>query len=897
MAATQVKAVTYTGSDLIDMLGTGKLTLEERNGSQLLTYEYGGEYYGDCLVISNTTTSPKIFTLTFHDVPAYISHLEINASMGTERGKSELMKIRIGENTVYDNKKKVGDFSWDGDSPYTGDVALEYDIYGGETILISSVIIGEASRKAYWSETEITAVMGEEVTLPNLYVGGSDPIIPSRLYLYVSRFTSSNEDVAFVSTSQTASSNTKNLYIVGEGEAVITAYIGADENYPTASASFHITVLPYTLQGSSETIEMEESGTLALRLSDLESTQVGRIKINGTINSSDIAALISKSGRLASVQEIDLSEALLQYDDGIYLSTTKQDMTTLSNIKYNYHLSEREETVKSGHLEYRNLTYDIYSPHLVSAFQGMTSLKKMVLPTSVNKIGENTFRDCSALLEVQTANGVEAIEDYAFYNCTSLVKHNLGSPKHVGMAAFGSADITQIDLSQATYIGGSAFWGTLLKEANLSAADTISSLAFNDCYRLINVTFGESLKVIEGGAFIGCPIDHVDFPDGLTDIGRNAFNGSMLTSITLPSTARRIDAEAFYGTPWKEAQRGKGIDGVVYLDGVAMFIDPAYDIPANTTIRFREGTTAISDYFNASIYYEKRSNITAMQLPSTLKYIGEGDGIGRDGRLEGLSSVTLPDGLEEIGNMFKGSALQSISIPASVKEIHNSAFSNCKSLVRVNYNATRATGTFIFSGCTGLDKAMIGANVEHLPDGMFSGCTSLLKVEFGESERFSIGGEAFRNCSALLSAPIPWTTDSIGQYAFLGCKTLKELYLNPNLTYIGRDALPGGIATVYNYMPVPYELVYNDSFFSGGKETTIYVLPDYYEMYLANEAWNRLNIQIMDESHQALGIRDINVGNNYTSAKDVYYDLSGRRVSKSHKGIIINNGRKMLVKQ
>ena len=49
--------------------------------------------------------------------------------------------------------------------------------------------------------------------------------------------------------------------------------------------------------------------------------------------------------------------------------------------------------------------------------------------------------------------------------------------------------------------------------------------------------------------------------------------------------------------------------------------------------------------------------------------------------------VVIPDGVEKIGNnWFWGSRVENVRIPASVREIGNCAFRNCKKLRQITFS-------------------------------------------------------------------------------------------------------------------------------------------------------------------------------------------------------------------
>ena len=54
------------------------------------------------------------------------------------------------------------------------------------------------------------------------------------------------------------------------------------------------------------------------------------------------------------------------------------------------------------------------------AFSGRDSLSSVVIPDSVEVVGEEAFADCVALAELSLGAGIKKIEEYAFGLCSSL---------------------------------------------------------------------------------------------------------------------------------------------------------------------------------------------------------------------------------------------------------------------------------------------------------------------------------------------------------------------------------------------------------------------------------------------------------------------------------------------
>ena len=53
-------------------------------------------------------------------------------------------------------------------------------------------------------------------------------------------------------------------------------------------------------------------------------------------------------------------------------------------------------------------------------FKDCTSLKEVIIPNSVESIGDRAFRGCTNLKEVNIPNSVKSIGDEAFKDCSSL---------------------------------------------------------------------------------------------------------------------------------------------------------------------------------------------------------------------------------------------------------------------------------------------------------------------------------------------------------------------------------------------------------------------------------------------------------------------------------------------
>lgn len=115
-------------------------------------------------------------------------------------------------------------------------------------------------------------------------------------------------------------------------------------------------------------------------------------------------------------------------------------------------------------------------------FTGLKNLKTVTLPSTFKKVAVEAFAECTSLEKV---NGtIEYIDDAAFYNCKAL---------------------TEIDLSEAVYIGKAAFMfaGVLGDSVSLNAITSLGTTAFSHS-GVTAVMLGDKLANIGSLVFSNC---------------------------------------------------------------------------------------------------------------------------------------------------------------------------------------------------------------------------------------------------------------------------------------------------------------------------------------------------------------------------------------------------------
>lgn len=158
-------------------------------------------------------------------------------------------------------------------------------------------------------------------------------------------------------------------------------------------------------------------------------------------------------------------------------------------------------------------------------------------------------------------------------------------------------------------------------------------------------------------------------------------------------------------------------------------------------------------------------------------------------RVDGVTSVKLPEGVESIGDaVFNGcTALKELYLPESIEKLGYNAFNECKLLENINLPNVTEIGYQAFFDCTGL-KSINLPKVKKVKHKIFYRCESLTEVNLPELELIDAptGNYMFSRCTLLKKVSMPKVTN-IPQHTFAYCPALTDVYLDQAET-IGSSA-------------------------------------------------------------------------------------------------------------
>ena len=165
-------------------------------------------------------------------------------------------------------------------------------------------------------------------------------------------------------------------------------------------------------------------------------------------------------------------------------------------------------------------------------------------------------------------------------------------------------------------------------------------------------------------------------------------------------------------------------------------------------------------------------NLKRVVIPSSVRTIKRGAFAG----CTNLSSITIEPGVRLIeGTSFAGTAITSITIPNTVKDLQTYVFEDCKKLKTEKLpDGIKKIGECLFMGCESLTSVVVPPTVTEIGERAYYDCKSLSSVTLPEG-LVKICDSAFSDTS-LTSLVIPSTVMEMGTWAFF-CHKLAKVTL------------------------------------------------------------------------------------------------------------------------
>lgn len=497
-------------------------------------------------------------------------------------------------------------------------------------------------------------------------------------------------------------------------------------------------------------------------------------------------------------------------------------------------------------------------------------LKHIVIPPSVESIGENAFADCSALQSVSLPEGLKFIDKYSFANCVALESISIpGSTTQIGRGAFYKcARLTDVKFNEGLIsIGRDAFMSceSINNLILPNSLKTIGERCFEGCKSFSSLTIPASVDTIRERAFENClslkDLFIEDSERTLTYFGYNRTQHEDLAPINYHLGLFRRD-------PLEKIHLGRNI-----VEGEDSVVSLFSKFETLRELTIGDNVTKINYYMFSSCKsledikwnknlkiikngaFENCELLSELNLPEGIRYIGE----AAFQNCKSAKTLKLPTAISVIQkNTFYGCAsVESLTIPANIDSLKLSCFNGCTSLKELIiedsekelfldgvYNSKWNTHNAIFLSQP-IEYAYIGRNLTStyrfgtpISDGSLksviisdyvteigeqSFCSDVTNVRMGNNVQH-IGTAAFMNCKELTEIELSQSLETIGNYGF-AYSALKEIILPQSLKTLGQNAFY--LCDSLSYITFGDEIIsIGESAFYGCSKLTELRLPD-----------------------------------------------------------------------
>lgn len=282
----------------------------------------------------------------------------------------------------------------------------------------------------------------------------------------------------------------------------------ANEYWQTVQAMTEEQFAQFRTDHDSDISALEKAASIAINSMDMFSTarQIVQSRITECEKITDVVAAVT---------------ALLMDSNGNILSAITHGHQTETYI---YWINSMFGGYKGwyGNTSATSVTIPDTRTIAYGAFYNCNSLTDIVIPDSLTEIASCTFYGCSSLTSVVIPDTVKKIGDYAFVDCSGLTEVTLpiSAEYNIGGASNGGSFYTCKNVQKITYTVGD---GSIF-----DPEEDIYGYTLLDAAR-------EALT-------------SVIYEEGISAIPRNALKYcSNVSSVTLPSTVKKIGNYAFYG--------------------------------------------------------------------------------------------------------------------------------------------------------------------------------------------------------------------------------------------------------------------------------------------------------------------------------------------------------------
>ena len=450
-------------------------------------------------------------------------------------------------------------------------------------------------------------------------------------------------------------------------------------------------------------------------------------------------------------------------------------------------IEDKKEKIALMSVSEEDFTYDTLSDGTIAITDYTGSEATLKIPSTidgkkVSTINSYAFYNNLRLKELVLPDSIQVIESNAFAYCFYLNSITWGK----GLQTIGSYAFQDTDLE-----------GDLILPDSVT---TIGGLAFYNVDSVTSVSLGKNVKSISNTSFSSMN-NLTSFSVNSSNTNYSSVNGVLFnknkteliaypiaktgTSYTIPSTVKTIGENAFY--------QNKNLSSVTIPNSVTQIERGAFaEASKLSTVSLGNSVTSIEEYaFN-------KTAIQEITIPASVTYLDPitfiaTESVQKVNIASNNTTYTSVDGIVFSKDKTKivlypsGKVQNSYSIPSTVKTIGENAFNYAPIKQIVIPSSVTTMEDFCF-GNSSLTSVTVPSSVTKIGYGPFDTCRSLTKAVI-QAKIKVLEYRFFAECEKLSSVTLSNSIEELDSRTFYNCTSLTSITLPSNLKTISYSFL------------------------------------------------------------------------------------------------------------